>query len=50
MPWPRRYSQTACVIARMCASLKLRASALPRWPLVPKATRWAGTVTSGADR
>jgi hypothetical protein len=31
----------------MCASLKLPASALPRWPLVPKATRCAGSAGSG---
>ena len=47
MPWAVRYSTIAWVIARMCVSLKAVSSDEPRWPLVPKATRWAGIETSG---
>ena len=38
VPWAARYSQTACVMARMCASVNVPFSEVPRWPLVPKAT------------
>ena len=38
----------AWVIARMCCSLKLVLSDEPRWPDVPKATRWSGSETSGS--
>ena len=47
MPWPVRYSTIACVIAAMCASLNDAVSEQPRWPEVPKTTRWAGTAGSG---
>ena len=48
MPWLDRCSQIACVMARMCASLNEPRSEEPRWPLVPKATRCAGSPVSGA--
>src|SRR5262245_44184822 len=48
MPWPRRYSQIAWVMARMCASLKEPRSEEPRCPLVPKLARCAGSPGSGA--
>ena len=35
---PARYSQIACVMARMCHSLKERSKDEPRWPEVPKLT------------
>ena len=47
MPWRFRWSQTACVIASTCASLNEQASEDPRWPLVPKLTRWLGSAGSG---
>ena len=47
MPARARYSQIACVIARMWASLNAPSSAAPRWPLVPKATRSRGLSGSG---
>src|SRR5262245_21164451 len=47
MPWPRRYSQIAWVMARMCASLKEPRSEEPRCPLVPKLTHCAGSPVSG---
>ncbi len=34
-----RYSQIACVMARICASVNVPLSEVPRCPLVPKATR-----------
>ncbi len=43
-------SQIACVMARMCASLKAPSSAAPRWPLVPNATSWLGSFTSWRAR
>src|SRR5271169_1736263 len=46
IPCPLRYSQIACVIARMCASLKAPCSEDPRYPLVPKATSWFRSLTS----
>ncbi len=49
IPAAARCSATACATARMCASLKLRRSEEPRWPEVPKATRWAGSRGSGAS-
>ena len=49
MPCAARYSAVACATAARWASLKLRLSALPRWPEVPKATRCAGTAGSGAS-
>ena len=39
--------QMAWVMAAMWSSLKAVSKALPRWPEVPKATRWAGTAGSG---
>src|ERR1017187_2033874 len=50
MPACVRYSAIAWAMARMYASLKLPLMALPRWPLVPKATRWLGSLTSGVFR
>ena len=47
MPAPARYSQTAWVIARICASLNVLSRLLPRWPLVPNDTRWRGSAGSG---
>jgi hypothetical protein len=47
MPARARYSQIACVMARMWASLNAPSSAAPRWPLVPKATRSRGLSGSG---
>ena len=47
MPARARYSATAWEVARMCASLKVPARLLPRWPLVPKATRCSGSLGSG---
>lgn len=47
MPFATRCSQIAWVIARMWSSLKEPRSAEPRWPLVPKATRWVGSPGSG---
>src|SRR5512139_5087 len=47
MPQPARYSQIAWVIASTCASLKVPLSDEPRWPLVPKLTRCAGSPGSG---
>ena len=44
-----RCSQIAWATARMWASLKLRRRAEPRWPEVPKATRWAGSRGSGCS-
>ena len=38
MPCAARYSQIAWVMARMCASVKVPSSEVPRWPLVPKLT------------
>ena len=46
-PLVRRYEQIACVIARMCASLKVPRSEDPRWPLVPKLTLCVASVVSG---
>src|SRR5215470_9329873 len=42
----RRYSQIACVIARMCHSLNERSKDDPRWPDVPKLTCWPRTEGS----
>ena len=47
MPWLRRYSQMACVMARMWASVKVPLSDVPRWPLVPKLTSWFGSAEIG---
>ncbi len=47
MPSDRRDWQMAWLMARMCASLKLWANDEPRCPDVPKATRCAGSLTSG---
>ena len=44
---PARYSQMACVVARMWSSLKLDRSEEPRWPEVPKATRCPRSAGSG---
>ena len=38
------------VIARMCASVNVPSSGVPRWPLVPKATRCLGSRGSGGGR
>ena len=38
IPWVRRYSQIACVMARMCDSVNVAFKLVPRWPLVPKLT------------
>ncbi len=46
-PFDLRYRQIASVVARMWASLKAPRNAEPRWPEVPKATRWAGSDGSG---
>ncbi len=43
MPCPRRYSQIACVIARIWFSLKLPEREDPRCPLVPNLTSWLGS-------
>jgi hypothetical protein len=37
----------AWVMARMWFSLKLDSKEEPRWPEVPKLTRWAATAGSG---
>jgi hypothetical protein len=37
----------AWVIAAMCASVNEPANGEPRWPLVPKSTRWSGSPMSG---
>ena len=50
MCWVARYSTMAWVMAAMWSSLKEAAKALPRWPEVPKATRWAGTGGVGVER
>ena len=47
VPCALRYSHTAWVTARMCASLNARLSDEPRCPLVPNATRCSGTAGSG---
>ena len=47
VPWAWRYSQIACVIARMWASVNVPSRDVPRWPLVPKLTSWPGSPTSG---
>ncbi len=47
MPSPARYSQIACVVARMWSSLNVAASADPRCPDVPNVTRWATSPGSG---
>ena len=47
IPACARYSATACAMARMCVSLKVPAMLLPRWPLVPNATRCRGSLGSG---
>ncbi len=47
MPAPARYSQMACVVARMWSSLNVPANAEPRWPDVPNATRCAASPGSG---
>jgi len=47
MPWPRRYSQMAWVMAAMWASLNEPRSGDPRWPLVPNRTSWLGSPGSG---
>ena len=49
MPFPARYSHIACDIAAMWSSLKLRFSDVPRWPDVPKATRWSFSPASGCS-
>ena len=50
VPWAARYRQIASVVAAMCASLNAPLSDEPRWPDVPKATRWAGSDGSGASK
>ena len=45
--WYQGAPQMACVMARMWASLKVPSKGLPRWPLVPKETAWAGFAGSG---
>ena len=47
MPWERRYSTMAAVVATMWASLKAVSREEPRCPEVPKTTFWVGTVGSG---
>ena len=47
IPLPLRYSQMACVVARMCASVNVPLSGVPRWPLVPKLTSWFASARSG---
>ncbi len=45
-----RYSQMACVMARMWASVKVPLSEVPRWPLVPKRDALRGDVDIGRVR
>ena len=47
IPFCLRYSQIACVTARMCHSLNARLNDDPRWPDVPNETRCAGNLGSG---
>jgi hypothetical protein len=47
VPRLRRQSQMAWVMARMCASVKVPSSGVPRCPLVPKRTGWLRSLTSG---
>jgi hypothetical protein len=42
-----RYSQMACVIAAMWASVNVPSSDVPRCPLVPNETSWVLFETSG---
>src|SRR5579864_9436836 len=49
MPAWRRYRQTACAIARICASLNAVAKAEPRCPDVPKTTRCDAIAGSGTS-
>src|SRR5690348_5449223 len=42
-----RQRQTACAIARICASLNAQSKAQPRWPEVPKDTRGVGIAGTG---
>ena len=46
-PLAVRYSQMACVVATMWASLKDPSRLDPRWPDVPNTTCWAGSDGSG---
>jgi len=39
----------AWLMARMCPSLKALVKDEPRWPEVPKATRWDGIDGSGGS-
>jgi hypothetical protein len=47
MPASVRCWQIAWAMARMWDSLKAVSKAEPRWPEVPKATRWVGMAGSG---
>ena len=47
IPRAARKSAMAWVIARRWASVKLPSRGVPRWPLVPKLTRWPGSAGSG---
>src|SRR5436309_15466734 len=47
VPCPFRYSQIACVMARMWASVNVPWEGVPRCPLVPKLTSWLGSLRSG---
>jgi hypothetical protein len=47
IPSPARYSQIACVVARMWSSLNVAVNADPRCPDVPNDTRCAGSPGSG---
>ena len=47
VPCASRKSQMACVIARMCDSVKVPVSGEPLWPLVPKITIWLRSLISG---
>ena len=49
MPFCLRYSQIACVMARMCHSLNALSNAEPRCPEVPNETRCGGTKASGVS-
>ena len=47
IPWLRRYSQMAWVMARICASVNVAFALVPRCPLVPKLTSWLGSARIG---
>ncbi len=47
VPWAARYSTIAWVVARMCHSLNAVRRLEPRWPDVPKLTRWSISPGSG---